>query len=155
MNKAIKVLKLNKAEKLRIKYDSLIKKANKTDSKKEDAKFREEANKVLISLKESCLHNTDLILMNRPYVDDNYDRTSMPGLIICLCCGKFIHYDDHDSMECFNFISCCYERPNWFVPSYPTEIIPQFMHPLKYPLKELKKIVEEMKEQKPKIRKLT
>ncbi len=146
---------MNKSGKLRIKYDSLIKKANKTDSKKEDAKFREEANNVLVSLKESCIHNTNLILMNRPYIDyDSYDRNSVSGLVICLCCGKFICYDNDDKMECLNFISCYYERPDWFVPSYPTEIIPQFMQPLKYPLKDLKNIVEEMKEQRPKIRRL-
>ena len=125
---------------LRKKYDALIKKANKTDSKKEDAKFREEANNILFSLKEICDH-PDAIIINEPYELDNYDKSWGSGHIICTCCSIEEYYYDNKDLKHFILQNINYvykNKPKEYNHKYFGDCIPEFKNCLKYSIKEIK-----------------
>lgn len=135
----------DKITKLRNKYDALIKKANKTDSKKEDAKFREEAKNILISLKQICDHS-DAIIINEPYELDNYDRSWASGLIICPCCSIEEYYNDIflDIFKLDKIKYIYHNKPKDYIHKYIGDCIPQFKDCLKYSIKEIRLKLEEV-----------
>jgi len=79
---------MNNTPTLRHDYISCIKLAKETDSKKEEAFLKSEANKALEQLRKECQHTHTVCRRsqyNGSYLDDYSDHHN--EYRVCLCCG--------------------------------------------------------------------